>query len=100
MTCHHDLNIDTTPHVLVDTYNSDESSIHQRTMPIPKPVWDQIRQIIPPLNGKLHKGQSGTFASNSPPALSYATQAVLEYSEGHSSTFPNLMALVNSLIEP
>jgi hypothetical protein len=68
--------------------NASQSST--RIMPIPKSVEDQIRQIIPPLNGTLHKGQSGMLASNSTPALpSYATQAVLEYSEGHSSTFPN-----------
>lgn len=28
-------------------------------MPVPKAVLEQIRQIIPPLNGSLHKGQSG-----------------------------------------
>ncbi|KAH0836732.1 Ribokinase-like protein [Lanmaoa asiatica] len=28
-------------------------------MPIPKVIIDQIKQIIPPLNGTLHKGQSG-----------------------------------------
>lgn len=29
------------------------------TMPVPRHVFEQIKQIIPPLNGKLHKGQSG-----------------------------------------
>ncbi|KAF9073246.1 Ribokinase-like protein [Rhodocollybia butyracea] len=28
-------------------------------MPIPKTLFEQIKQIIPPLNGTLHKGQSG-----------------------------------------
>ncbi|EGO22446.1 hypothetical protein SERLADRAFT_473270 [Serpula lacrymans var. lacrymans S7.9] len=28
-------------------------------MPIPRAVLDQLKQIIPPLNGSLHKGQSG-----------------------------------------
>ncbi|KIJ65544.1 hypothetical protein HYDPIDRAFT_110647 [Hydnomerulius pinastri MD-312] len=28
-------------------------------MPVPKAIIDQIKQIIPPLNGTLHKGQSG-----------------------------------------
>ncbi|KAJ8502576.1 hypothetical protein ONZ45_g11623 [Pleurotus djamor] len=28
-------------------------------MPVPRPIFEQIRQLIPPLNGKLHKGQSG-----------------------------------------
>ncbi|TFK64095.1 Ribokinase-like protein [Pluteus cervinus] len=28
-------------------------------MPVPRPVLEQIKQLIPPLNGKLHKGQSG-----------------------------------------
>jgi len=102
----HDLNIDTTLRMfrysLTPTrrrlINASQSST--RIMPIPKPVEDQLRQIIPPLNGKLHKGQSGMLASNSTPTLpSYATQAVSECSEGHSSTFPNLIALVNIIIE-
>ncbi|TFL05197.1 Ribokinase-like protein [Pterulicium gracile] len=29
---------------------------------VPKAIFDQIRQIIPPLNGTLHKGQSGRVA--------------------------------------
>ena len=33
-------------------------------MPVPKAIFDQIKQIIPPLNGTLHKGQSGSWASN------------------------------------
>ena len=28
-------------------------------MPVPKNVLGQIKAIIPPLNGSLHKGQSG-----------------------------------------
>ncbi|KAI9433366.1 Ribokinase-like protein [Lactarius psammicola] len=28
-------------------------------MPVPKTIFEQIRQIIPPLDGTLHKGQSG-----------------------------------------
>lgn len=28
-------------------------------MPVPRSVIQQIKQIIPPLNGTLHKGQSG-----------------------------------------
>ncbi|KAI0339579.1 Ribokinase-like protein [Trametopsis cervina] len=28
-------------------------------MPVPKAILEQIKQIIPPLNGTLHKGQSG-----------------------------------------
>jgi len=35
-------------------------------MPVPRALMDQIRQIIPPLNGKLHKGQSGMSAIYSP----------------------------------
>ncbi len=30
-----------------------------RKMPVPDHVFKQIRRIIPPLNGRLHKGQSG-----------------------------------------
>lgn len=29
---------------------------------MPKKILDQIRQLIPPLNGTLHKGQSGRVA--------------------------------------
>lgn len=29
------------------------------TMPVSKEIIDQVKQLIPPLNGKLHKGQSG-----------------------------------------
>lgn len=29
-------------------------------MPVPDSIFKQIKQLIPPLNGKLHKGQSGT----------------------------------------
>ncbi len=61
-------------------------------MPTPKAINDQIRQIIPPLNGKLHKGQSGMSTLSSPHALpSHPAQAVSEYSEAHSSAFPNLI---------
>lgn len=28
-------------------------------MPVPDSIFKQIKQLIPPLNGKLHKGQSG-----------------------------------------
>ena len=28
-------------------------------MPMPKHILEQIKQLIPPLNGTLHKGQSG-----------------------------------------
>ncbi|KAF7974680.1 hypothetical protein HWV62_11441 [Athelia sp. TMB] len=28
-------------------------------MPVPKAILDQLKQLIPPLNGSLHKGQSG-----------------------------------------
>ena len=28
-------------------------------MPVPKHILEQIKQLIPPLNGTLHKGQSG-----------------------------------------
>ncbi|KIM90397.1 hypothetical protein PILCRDRAFT_812134 [Piloderma croceum F 1598] len=28
-------------------------------MPVPKPIIEQLRKLIPPLNGTLHKGQSG-----------------------------------------
>ena len=28
-------------------------------MPVPKHIFSQIKAIIPPLNGTLHKGQSG-----------------------------------------
>jgi ATP-dependent NAD(P)H-hydrate dehydratase len=28
-------------------------------MPIPKALLEQLKQLIPPLNGTLHKGQSG-----------------------------------------
>ncbi|KAH8077874.1 Ribokinase-like protein [Cristinia sonorae] len=28
-------------------------------MPVPKHIFEQLKQLIPPLNGKLHKGQSG-----------------------------------------
>lgn len=28
-------------------------------MPVPKHILNQIKAIIPPLNGSLHKGQSG-----------------------------------------
>ena len=28
-------------------------------MPVPKHIINQIKAIIPPLNGTLHKGQSG-----------------------------------------
>ncbi|KAL4246334.1 ATP-dependent (S)-NAD(P)H-hydrate dehydratase [Abortiporus biennis] len=28
-------------------------------MPVPKHILEQLKQLIPPLNGKLHKGQSG-----------------------------------------
>ena len=31
-------------------------------MPVPKTIFEQIRQIIPPLDGTLHKGQSGMSA--------------------------------------
>ena len=45
-------------------------------MSVPKAVLDQIRQIIPPLNGKLHKGQSGMSALDSPQSYpSHTTQA-------------------------
>ena len=33
------------------------------TMPVPRTIIEQIKQIIPPLNGTLHKGQSGGFGS-------------------------------------
>ena len=57
-------------------------------MSVPRVIQDQIRQIIPPLNGKLHKGQSGTSTLDSPHALtSHTTQDVLEYSEEHLSAF-------------
>lgn len=29
------------------------------SMPVPKHIFNQIKAIIPPLNGTLHKGQSG-----------------------------------------
>lgn len=28
-------------------------------MPLPHKVFEQLKQLIPPLNGSLHKGQSG-----------------------------------------
>lgn len=28
-------------------------------MPVSKEILDEVKQLIPPLNGKLHKGQSG-----------------------------------------
>lgn len=28
-------------------------------MPVPKVILEQLKQLIPPLNGSLHKGQSG-----------------------------------------
>ena len=28
-------------------------------MPVPRTILEQIKQLIPPLNGTLHKGQSG-----------------------------------------
>ncbi|KAJ3532465.1 hypothetical protein NM688_g7419 [Phlebia brevispora] len=31
----------------------------EEKMPVPKHILDQIKQLIPPLNGTLHKGQSG-----------------------------------------
>ncbi|KAH9951146.1 Ribokinase-like protein [Amylocystis lapponica] len=31
-------------------------------MPVPKHILDQVKQLIPPLNGSLHKGQSGRVA--------------------------------------
>ena len=34
-------------------------------MPISKVIIEQIKQIIPPLNGTLHKGQSGASSSSS-----------------------------------
>lgn len=30
-------------------------------MPVPKQIISQIRQLIPPLDGSLHKGQSGVL---------------------------------------
>ena len=33
--------------------------IHRTSMPVPKPIIEQLRKLIPPLNGTLHKGQSG-----------------------------------------
>ena len=35
------------------------------SMPISKVIIEQIKQIIPPLNGTLHKGQSGASSSSS-----------------------------------
>jgi hypothetical protein len=62
-------------------------------MSVPKAIQDQIRQIIPPLNGTLHKGQSGTSTLESPHALpSHTTQDVWAYSEGHLSAFLDLLA--------
>lgn len=31
------------------------------TMPLPLGIVEEIKRIIPPLNGTLHKGQSGKF---------------------------------------
>ena len=42
------------------------SSFHDpptRKMPVPDHVFKQIKRIIPPLNGKLHKGQSGKLVA-------------------------------------
>ncbi|KAH9975938.1 Ribokinase-like protein [Lactifluus volemus] len=33
-------------------------------MPVPRAIFEQIRQVIPPLNGTLHKGQSGIHHSD------------------------------------
>ena len=82
-------------------------NINASPMSVPKAIQDQIRQIIPPLNGKLHKGQSGTSTLDSPHALpSHTTQDVLEYSEGHLSAFINLVApndvskRITAILEP
>ena len=72
------------------------SPISIRMMSVPKAIQDQIRQIIPPLNGKLHKGQSGTSPLDSPHALPpHTTQDVLEYSEVHLSAFLKWVTPIN-----
>ena len=35
------------------------ASVPKTVMPVPKHIFNQIKAIIPPLNGTLHKGQSG-----------------------------------------
>lgn len=47
-------------------YNLTLPQSNKFVMPVPRALMDQIRQIIPPLNGKLHKGQSGMSAIYSP----------------------------------
>jgi hypothetical protein len=79
--------------------NASPSSI--RIMSVPKVIQDQIRQIIPPLNGKLHKGQSGTSTLDSPHALPFhTTQDVLEYSEVHLSAFLKRAAPIDVVSNP
>lgn len=45
-------------------------------MPVPRQLLNEIRQIIPPLNGTLHKGQSGRVGVLGG-ALEYVSQVVL-----------------------
>ena len=33
--------------------------LRRTNMPVPKAIIEQLKQLIPPLNGTLHKGQSG-----------------------------------------
>jgi hypothetical protein len=32
-------------------------------MPVPRQLLDTIKRLIPPLDGSLHKGQSGIYTS-------------------------------------
>ena len=60
-------------------------------MPVPRALMDQIRQIIPPLNGKLHKGQSGQAC---PPSTRFTPIPITCHRPGRSTrrrsrvTFP------------
>ena len=51
--------LDDFQHCSTAIYNSKLTSITY-DMPVPKTIMDQLRHLIPPLNGTLHKGQSGT----------------------------------------
>jgi hypothetical protein len=38
---------------------------HPVIMPVPRHIIEQFKQLIPPLNGSLHKGQSGPSVTRS-----------------------------------
>ena len=51
-------------------------------MPVPRQLLSEIRQIIPPLNGSLHKGQSGRVGVLGG-ALEYVLHVILSQYLGH-----------------